>query len=92
MGGALLIICEGEAICDILFFGVGVVLVVWFWPLVAGYFYDVADVIVGLDHFSGEEGAPQFFVFLYRFLPLDFQGAQVSFKIENQVEFYHGKS
>ena len=92
LGGAVLIICEGEAICNALFFGAAVILIVRFWPLVAGYFYDVADVIVGLDHFSGEEGAPQFFVFLYCFLPLNFQGAQVSFKIENQVEFYCGKS
>ena len=86
-----LIICEGEAISNALFLGAGVVLVVWFWPSVTGYFDDVADVIVGLDHFSGEEGAPQFFVLLYCLLPLDFQGVQVSFKIENQVEFYRGE-
>ena len=92
IGGAALIICEGEAICDALFFGAGVILVVRFWPSVAGYFYDVADVIVGLDHFSGEEGTPQFFAFLYCLLPLDFQGAQVSFKIENQVELYRDES
>ena len=90
-GGAALIICEGEAIGNVLFFGAGVVLVVRFWPSVAGYFYDVADVIVGLDHFSGEEGAPQFFVLLHCLLPLNFQGAQVSFKIENQVELYRGE-
>ena len=75
LGGAALIICEGDAICDMLLFVAGLVLVVWFRPPVAGDFDDVADVIVGLDHFSGEEGAPQFFVLLYRFLPLDFQGA-----------------
>ena len=75
IGGAALIICKGEAICDALFFGAGVVLVVQFWPSVAGYLYDVADVIISLDHFSGEEGTPQFFVLLYCFLPLDFQGA-----------------
>ena len=91
LGGVVLIICEGKAICDTLFFGAGVVLVVWFWPSVAGDFDDVVDVIVGLDHFSGEEGAPQFFTFLYCLLPFDFQGAQVSFKIENQVEFYCGE-
>ena len=91
-GGAALIICEGEAICDALFFVAGCVLVVWFRPAVAGDFDDVADVIVGLDHFSGKEGAPQFFVFLYRLLSLDFQGAQMSFKIEDQVELYRGKS
>ena len=91
IGGAALIICEGEAISDALLFGAGVVLVVWFWPSVAGYFNDVADVIVGLDHFVGEEGAPQFFVLLYCLLPLNFQGAQVSFKIENQVELYRGE-
>ena len=90
-GGAALIICEGEAICDTLFFGTGIVLVVRFWPSVAGYLDDVADVIVGLDHFSGEEGAPQFFVLLYCFLPFDFQGAQVSFEVENQVELYCGE-
>ena len=92
IGGTALIICEGEAICNALFFGAGVVLVVRFWPSVAGYLYDVVDVIVSLDHFSGEEGTPQFFAFLYCLLPFDFQGAQVSFKIENQVEFYRGKS
>ena len=86
------IICEGKAISDALFFDVGVVLVVWFWPSVAGYFDDVADVTVGLDHFAGEEGAPQFFMLLYCLLPLNFQGVQVSFKIENQVELYHGAS
>ena len=75
IGGAALIICEGEVIGDALFFGAGVVLVVRFWPSVAGYFDDVADVIVGLDHFSGEEGAPQFFMLLYCLLPFDFQGA-----------------
>ena len=91
-GGTALIICEGEAICDVLLFVMSVILVVRFWPSVAGYFDDVADVIIGLDHFSGEEGAPQFFAFLYCLLPLDFQGAQVSFKIENQVEFYRGES
>ena len=91
IGGAVLIICEGEAISDVLFFGAGVVLVVRFWPSVAGYFDDVADVIVGLDHFLGEEGTPQFFVLLSCLLPLNFQGTQVSFKIENQVEFYRGE-
>ena len=90
-GGAALIICEGEAIGDALFFGAGVVLVVRFRPSVAGYLDDVADVIVGLDHFSGEEGAPQFFVLLYCLLPFNFQGTQVSFKVENQVEFYCGE-
>ena len=92
IGGVVLIICEGEAIGDALFFGAGVILVVQFWPSVAGYFNDIADVIVGLDHFSGEEGTPQFFVLLYCLLPLDFQGAQMSFKIEDQVEFYRGES
>ena len=74
IGGVALIICEGEAIGNALFFGVGVVLVVWLWYSVAGYFNNVADVIVGLDHFAGEEGTPQFFVLLYCLLPLDFQG------------------
>ena len=72
IGGTALIICEGEAISDTLFFGAGVVLVVCFWPLVASCFYDVADVIVSLDHLSGEEGTPQFFVPLYCLLPFDF--------------------
>ena len=84
--------CEGEAIGDTLFFSPGVVLVVWFWSAVTGKLYDVVDVIIGLDHFSGKEGAPQFFVFLYCLLPLNLQGMQVSFKIENQVEFYRGES
>ena len=74
-GGAALIICKGEAICNALFLGAGVILVVQFWPSVAGDFDYVVDVIVGLDHFSGEEGAPQFFVFLYCLLRLNFQGA-----------------
>ena len=91
-GGAALIICEGDAICDALLFVAGLVLVVWFRPSVAGDLDDVVDVIVGLDHFSGEEGAPQFFVFLYRLLSLDFQGAQMSFEVEDQVELYRGKS
>jgi hypothetical protein len=56
--GAALIICEGEAIGDALFFGAGVVLVVRLWPAVTSHFYDVADGIIGLDHFSGKEGAP----------------------------------
>ena len=90
-GGAALIICKGEPIGDALFFGAGVVLVVWFWPSVAGYFDDVADVIIGLDHFSGKERAPQFFAILYCLLSFNFQGAQVSFKVENQVEFYRGE-
>ena len=92
LGGAVLIICEGEAICNALFFGAAVILIVRFWPSVAGYFYDFADVIVGLDHFSGEEGAPQFFALLYCLLPFYFQGAQVSFEIEDQVELYRGES
>ena len=92
LGGVALIICEGEAIGNALFFGAGVILVVQLWSSVAGYFDNVADVIVGLDHFAGEEGAPQFFVLLYCLLPLNFQGVQVSFKIENQVEFYRGES
>ena len=75
MGGSALIICEGEAICNTLLFGAGVVLVVWFWPSMAGDFDDVADVIVGLDHFSGKEGTPQLFVLLYCLLPFNFQGA-----------------
>ena len=70
--GAALIICEGDAICNALLLVVGLVLVVWFWPAMAGMFDDVADVIVGLDHFLGEEGAPQFFVFLHCLLPFDF--------------------
>ena len=91
IGGAALIICEGEAICNVLFFGSGIVLVIRFWPAVTGKLDNVADVIVSLDHSSGEEGTPQFFVSLYCFLPFDFQGAQMSFKIENQVEFYRGE-
>ena len=75
LGGAALIICEGKAICNALFFGAGVVLIVRFWPSVAGDLNDAADVIVGLDHFSSEEGTPQFFVPLYGLLPFDFQGA-----------------
>jgi hypothetical protein len=72
IGGAVLMICEGEAICDALFFGSGVVLIIWFGPVVTGKLDNVADVIVSLDHFSGEEGAPQFFVPLHCFLPFDF--------------------
>ena len=90
-GGATLIICKGEAIGDILLFGMGVILVVQFWPAVTGKLYDIADVIIGLDHFLGKEGTPQFFMLLYSLLPLIFQSTQVSFKVENQVEFYHGK-
>ena len=75
MSGAVLIICKGDAICNTLFFGVGVILIVRFWPAVAGDFDNIVDVIVGLDHFSGEEGAPQFFMFLYCLLPFNFQGA-----------------
>ena len=91
-GGAALIICKGEAIGDVLFFGTGVVLVIGFWSVVTGKFYDIVNVIVGLDHFSGEEGTPQFFVLLYCLLPFNFQGAQMSFKVEDQVELYCGKS
>jgi hypothetical protein len=92
IGGAALIICEGEAIGNVLLFGTGVILVVGFWSAVTSKFDDVVDVIVGLDHFSGEEGAPQFFMFLHCLLPFNFQSMQMSFKIENQVEFYHGES
>ena len=49
LGGAALIICEGEAICDTLFFGAGVVLVVWFWSLVAGDLDDVVRLLGALD-------------------------------------------
>ena len=91
-GGAALIICEGDAICDTLLFVAGFVLVVRFWPAVAGDFDNAANVIVGLDHFSGEEGAPQFFLLLYCLLPFNFQGVQVPLKVKNQVEFYRGKS
>ena len=69
----------------------GVVLMIRFWSTVAGKFYDVADVIISLDHFSSKEGAPQGFVPLYCFLPFNFQGAQMSFKVEDQVELYCGK-
>ena len=72
IGGAALMICEGKAICDVLLFSSGVVLVIWFWPVVTGEFNNVADVIIGLDHLSGEEGTPQFFVLLHCFLPFDF--------------------
>ena len=72
IGGAALMICEGEAICDALLFGSGVVLVIQFWPAVTGKLDNVADVIIGLDDFLGEEGAPQFFVLLYCLLPFDF--------------------
>ena len=75
VGGVVLIICKGEAICDTLLFVTGFVLVIRFWPAMAGDFNNAADVIVGLDHFSGEEGAPQLLLLLYGFLPLDFQGA-----------------
>jgi hypothetical protein len=92
IGGMALIICEGEAIGNALFFGAGVVLVVRFWPSVASCFYNIVDVIVSLDHFSGEEGTPQFFVSLYCFLPFNFQSTQMSFEVEYQVEFYHGES
>ena len=91
-GGVALIICEGDAISSALLFVAGFVLVVWFRPSVAGDLNDIADVIIGLDHFSGEEGTPQFFVFLYRLLPLDFQGAQMSFEVKDQVELYRGES
>ena len=48
VGGAALMICEGDAICNTLLFVVGFVLVVWFWPSVASDFDDASDVIVGL--------------------------------------------
>ena len=83
IGGAALIICEGNAICNALLFVVGFVLVVRFWPVVAGDFDNAVDVIVGLDHFSGKEGTPQLFLLLYCLLPFDFQGAQVPFKVED---------
>ena len=65
-------ICKGEAICDALLLSSGVVLVIWFWPAVAGEFDNIVDVIVSLDHFSGKEGAPQFLVLLYCFLSFNF--------------------
>ena len=89
-GGAALIICKGEAIGDVLFFGTGVVLVIGFWSVVTGKSYDIANVVVGLDHFLGKEGAPQFFVLSYCLLPFNFQGTQMSFKVKNQVELYRG--
>ena len=85
-------ICEGDAICDALLFAAGVVLIIRFWSVVTGNFYKVADVFVSLDHFSSEEGAPQGLILLYCLLPFNFQGAQMSFKVEDQVELYHGKS
>ena len=91
IGGATLIICEGEAIGDALFFGTGVVLIIGFWSVVTGKFYDIVDVIIGLDHFLGEEGTPQLFAFLHCLLPFNFQGAQMSFEVKDQVELYRGK-
>ena len=82
-GGAALIICEGEAICNTLLFGASVVLVVQFWPSVASDLNDVVDMIVGLDHFSGKEGAPQLLLLSYCLLPFNFQGAQVSLKVDD---------
>ena len=90
-GGAAVSICKGDAICNALLFAVGVVLIIRFWSAVTGNFYNIVDVVVGLDHFSGEEGAPQSFIFLDGLLSFNFEGAQISFKVEDQVEFYCGK-
>ena len=92
LGGAAVSICKGDAICDALLFTVGVILIIRFWSAVTGKFYDIANVIVSLDHFLGEEGTPQGFVLLYCLLPFNFQGVQMSFKVEDQVELYRGKS
>ena len=91
IGGAALIICEGDAICDALFLAVDVILIIRFWPVVTSGLYDVLDVVIGLDNLSSEEGAPQCLILLYCLLPFDFKGAQMSFKIEDQVELYRGK-
>ena len=85
-------ICEGKAICDSLLLIMGIILVVWLWPAMTGKFDDVADVVIRLYDFSGKEGAPQGFVFLDSLLSFNFEGAQMSFKVEDQVEFYRGKS
>ena len=87
----MLIICEGEAICCALLFVAGVVLIVRFWSVVASNLDDVVDVIVHLYNFSGKEGASQGFVFLDGLLSFNFKSVQMSFKVEDQVEFYHGK-
>jgi hypothetical protein len=90
-GGAVVSICEGDAICYVLFFAAHVVLIIRFWPAMAGNFYHVANMIVSLDHFSSKKSAPQGLVLLYRFLPFNLQGTQMSFKVEDQVELYRGK-
>ena len=67
IGGAALIICKGEAICYLLFFVVGVILIIRVWGAVTGDLYNVVDMIVCLDNFPGKEGAPQGLVLFYRF-------------------------
>jgi hypothetical protein len=91
VGGTAVSICKGDAICHALFFAVGVILIIRLWPAVAGNFYHVANVVISLDYFSSKEGAPQGFVLLYCLLPFNFQGTQMSFKVEDQIELYHGK-
>ena len=91
IGSAVLMICEGKAICDSLLLVVGIILVVWLRPVMTGKFNDVADVVVHLYDFSGEEGTPQGFIFLDGLLSFNFEGTQMSFKVEDQVEFYHGE-
>ena len=49
-------------------------------------------MIVHLYDFLGEEGTPQGFISLDSLLSFDFKGSQMSFKVEDQVEFYCGKS
>ena len=67
-------ICEGEAICYALLFAAGIILVIRFWSVMAGNFYDVADVIICLYDLSGEEGTPQSFVSLDGLLSFYFEG------------------
>ena len=91
VGGTTVSICEGDAISDVLFLGVIVVLIIRFWSAMTGDLNDAANVVVCLYNFLCEEGAPQGFIFLDCLLLFDLKGSQVSFKVENQVEFYHGK-
>ena len=58
IGGCALSICEGNAICNSLFFAMGMVLIIRVWSVVTGNLNNVMDMVIRLYDFSSEEGTP----------------------------------
>ena len=71
IGGAVLMICEGDAIGNSLLLIAGIILIIWFESAVASKFDNFMNLFICGYYFSGEERTSQGLIFLDGLLSLD---------------------